>query len=535
MKMFHLLKPAVVSCISLMLILPASVTSQTVVSNCNLHGWVASSTPASSSSFFPSGPDLPPLPSGSAELFVHNGNSQGAQLITNGYAGTQLSALDELKYSTYIQDFGSGAMQADGIYAVLFVDYNGDGTTDDKLFFQPYFQLNSPLTFGVWQQWDALAGGWWSANGTANATPGAGIKPLSAIITARPAAKIVSVGLGAGYVAGTWANFLGNADAFIIRIGTGISTMFNFENQNDTDNDGICDDVDLCPETPGNGAEYYQDADHDGYGNKDISIIACQKPQGYVTNTTDCDDSNPNVHPGAVEICNNIDDDCDGLTDEGGPTVDAGPNVTVYYAGVGVTVPGYATCATLTASASGGFGRITYLWDNGSTSKSITVCPSSTSTYSVTVTDQHNCNASDNVSVTVINAYCDELPKVDEVLVCRDHSTTCIKLKDLNKFIHDGYTFGECPPRGGGGTSSGILLYPNPTTGKFSVDLSQFKAQKIQLQIIQNGLGIEKHDVLVSAKGQIEMFNLSANQDGIYYLRLISKEGVLTTKILKVR
>lgn len=62
---------------------------------------------------------------------------------------------------------------------------------------------------------------------------------------------------------------------------------------------------------------YYRDADGDGYGDQGSVVSADTPPPGYVEQSTDCNDSDPAVHPGASETCNGIDDNCDGTTDEG--------------------------------------------------------------------------------------------------------------------------------------------------------------------------------------------------------------------------
>ena len=56
---------------------------------------------------------------------------------------------------------------------------------------------------------------------------------------------------------------------------------------------------------------FYADSDGDGYGNLHISISACIETSGFVSDTTDCNDSNPNIHPSQSETCNGTDDNCD--------------------------------------------------------------------------------------------------------------------------------------------------------------------------------------------------------------------------------
>jgi len=123
-----------------------------------------------------------------------------------------------------------------------------------------------------------------------------------------------------------------------------------------------CDDTDNTKHT---SFAFYADEDNDGYGaGAEVMLCAVDAntppTAGFATNDDDCDDSKASVHPGATEIGYNlIDDDCDGSIDEGFP-----PKVTQLQAAFcNTTLPTLDTqiVANIVAGAQGYRWRITTL------------------------------------------------------------------------------------------------------------------------------------------------------------------------------
>ncbi len=81
---------------------------------------------------------------------------------------------------------------------------------------------------------------------------------------------------------------------------------------------GVDDDCDgTVDEGLAGSTSYYADSDGDGYGDVSSTTVSCTAPSGYVTDATDCDDSDASVNPGEAEVgYDAADNDCSGIQDD---------------------------------------------------------------------------------------------------------------------------------------------------------------------------------------------------------------------------
>ncbi len=95
----------------------------------------------------------------------------------------------------------------------------------------------------------------------------------------------------------------------------------------DNDCDGDVDENDALDAT-----EWYPDLDADGYGGNESPVLSCDQPDAFVENSLDCNDDDPDVNPGEVEVCDeaDLDNDCNGLADDEDPDVAESSQVLYY-------------------------------------------------------------------------------------------------------------------------------------------------------------------------------------------------------------
>ncbi|HVU50373.1 MAG TPA: MopE-related protein, partial [Polyangia bacterium] len=128
----------------------------------------------------------------------------------------------------------------------------------------------------------------------------------------------------------------------------------------------------------GAGTLYYRDFDGDGWGAMSSGYTRnCSLPKYYATMDGDCNDSDERIYPGAMEVCNKRDDNCNGMIDEGLPILTchvdmdgdghgspSGPTVTGDCACAKGTAPGTDDCNDNDPTVYGGATEVCDYKDN---------------------------------------------------------------------------------------------------------------------------------------------------------------------------
>lgn len=213
-------------------------------------------------------------------------------------------------------------------------------------------------------------------------------------------------------------------------------------------------------------------------------------------------------------------------------TANAGANQ-----GIDIGVTG--SCVTLSGSATGGFGTKTYKWSTNATTSSISVCPTTTTTYSLIVKDGYNCRDTDDVVVKYRDVRCG----TNKVNLCYKGKTICAQLSMLSYYLNRGATVGSCgslpkmEPENELNSALETQLFPNPTNSVLNLVING-KIEQANI-VIQDLLGRTVKSLEIpnttgasALSAQLDVASLSA---GIYYLKITDPKSNYSKEIKFVK
>lgn len=239
----------------------------------------------------------------------------------------------------------------------------------------------------------------------------------------------------------------------------------------------VCDNVDNnCNGAIDEGLPvntYYADTDNDGYGTPNTSISTCDAtpPTGYAANSQDCDDNDSAINPGATEVCDNVDNNCNGMVDDGLP-------VNTYYADT--DNDGY-----------------------GTPNITISTCAAAPPTgYSTNSQDCDDTNGNINPGAT-------DIPNngIDEDCDGMDATTT--NNEDIEKIV--------------------LTIVPNPSSGWITIQADQPLISTLQVIDISGKVRLEVNDFETNSQ-----LNLTTLSVGVYLLKATDDKGIATVRNISI-
>ncbi|MBU1821825.1 MAG: T9SS type A sorting domain-containing protein, partial [Bacteroidetes bacterium] len=194
-----------------------------------------------------------------------------------------------------------------------------------------------------------------------------------------------------------------------------------------------------------------------------------------------------------------------------------------------------STCTELSASVMDGSGSLSYTWNPGNLSgESVEVCPTETTTYTVTVTNEFGCSESSQVTVEVIDIRCGN--KGNKVQICHKGQVICVAPNAVGAHLAHGDNLGPCgfvPCQGSPGarigvealenpTLSGIEMsaYPNPGNSIITIRVENMQAGEASFEVVDL-IGrplIQKTKQMVEGTNDVT-FDLQPLSNGIYLIR----------------
>lgn len=227
------------------------------------------------------------------------------------------------------------------------------------------------------------------------------------------------------------------------------------------------------------------------------------------------------------------------VTTNAPPVVTPGPNKSVV---LGYPGPG-SNCTNISASATGS-GTLTYNWMPGNLpGQTVNVCPTETTTYTVTVTDANGCTSTGEVTVNVKDVRCG--PNLQNVSICYYGVTLCVSPKIAKNYLKLGATLGACGSNssarigveeqgGEAPLSLSVKAYPNPTSGSLAVEVNSVVAGPAQLDVLDVvGRPVQQRVQELNAGLNRVEFNLVSQPTGTYLIRC--RDGLGQQAVVRVQ